>query len=98
MAPEPGGLKIGSGISRRRFMRAVGAGAGAAAFVPAVVRAQAPGKPAEPSSTITTPPREWGPAAPRAGRRGDRARRLGGLDHHAAPRAVPTAPTRGAAW
>src|SRR5216117_3007984 len=64
MAPEPGGLKIGSGLSRRRFMRAVGAGAGAAAFVPAVVRAQAPGKPAEPSSTITTPPREWGPSAP----------------------------------
>ena len=64
MAPEPGGLKIGSGISRRRFMRAVGAGAGAAALVPSVVRAQAPGKPAEPSSTITTPPREWGPSAP----------------------------------
>jgi gluconolactonase len=63
MAIEPSSLKTGSAISRRRFMRAVGAGAGAAALVPAVVRAQAPGKPAEPLSTITTPPREWGPAA-----------------------------------
>ena len=36
MAIEPGSLKTGSAISRRRFMRAVGAGAGAAALVPAV--------------------------------------------------------------
>ena len=64
MAIEPGSLKTGSAISRRRFMRAVGAGAGAAALVPAGVKAQAPGKPAEPLSTITTPPREWGPSAP----------------------------------
>src|SRR5258705_11607918 len=64
MAPEPGGVKMGRGIWRRRFRGAGGAGAGAAALVPSVVRAQAPGKPAEPSSTITTPPREWGPSAP----------------------------------
>src|SRR5258705_2940761 len=63
MAPEPGGLKIGSGISRRRFMRAVGVGAGAAAFVPAVVRATTAGKPADRASTIRTPPRDFGPHA-----------------------------------
>jgi hypothetical protein len=32
MAPEASSLKTGSAISRRRFMRAVGAGAGAAAL------------------------------------------------------------------
>jgi gluconolactonase len=64
MAPESSSAKTDSAMSRRRFMRAVGAGAGAAALVPAVVKAQAPGKPAEPPSTITTPPREWGPSAP----------------------------------
>ena len=52
-------------ITRRRFVGAAGALAGAAALAPAVVRAQAPpaGKPAEPASTITTPPRDWSPSA-----------------------------------
>jgi gluconolactonase len=46
-------------------MAAMGA-AGATAIVPVVARAQAPpvGKPAEPLSTITTPPRDFGPNAP----------------------------------
>ena len=40
--------------------------AGVTATVPVVARAQAPpvGKPAEPLSTITTPPRDFGPNAP----------------------------------
>ncbi|PYM16643.1 MAG: gluconolactonase [Candidatus Rokuibacteriota bacterium] len=39
--------------------------AGTTVLAPVVARAQAPpaGKPAEPLSTITTPPREWGPNA-----------------------------------
>src|SRR6266536_3433360 len=59
-------MKNGSGISRRTFLGAVGASAGITAFTPLVVRAQAPaaGKPADPASTITTPPRDFGPNAP----------------------------------
>src|SRR6266853_1798287 len=46
-------------------MTAIGV-AGATALVPAAVGAQAPpaGKPAEPLSTITSPPRDFGPNAP----------------------------------
>ena len=52
-------------ISRRRFMGAVGVIAGGTALAPIVAKAQAPpaGKPAEPASTITTPPRDFGPYA-----------------------------------
>src|SRR6266571_832276 len=59
-------MKNGSGISRRTFLGAVGASAGITALAPLVVRAQAPpaGKPADPASTITTPPRDFGPNAP----------------------------------
>jgi len=58
MAPEP--RSIGRVISRRRFMSAMTAVAGTTVLAPVVARAQAPpaGKPAEPLSTITTPPRE----------------------------------------
>jgi gluconolactonase len=52
----------GSGISRRTFLGAI---AGTTALASDVVRAQAPpaGKPADPASTITTPPRDFGPHA-----------------------------------
>src|SRR5262250_832011 len=58
-------MAYGSGMSRRKFMGAVGAVAGTTALAPVVVRAQTPpaGKPADPASTITTPPRDFGPNA-----------------------------------
>ena len=56
----------GSVISRRTSLGAVGALAGTTTLAPVVVRAQAPpaGKPADPASTITTPPRDFSPNAP----------------------------------
>jgi gluconolactonase len=50
-------------LTRRSLLTAMGATAGAVALAPALVSAQAPpaGKPAEPASTITTPPRDFGP-------------------------------------
>src|SRR3989442_1838708 len=59
-------MKSGSGISRRTFLGAVGVSAGITALAPLVVRAQAPPavKPADPASTVTTPPRDFGPNAP----------------------------------
>ncbi len=50
MASEPRRLGTSGVISRRRFMRAMGAVAGTAAIAPVVVRAQvpAPGKSTEP--------------------------------------------------
>jgi len=58
-------LDNGSLITRRKFVGAAGALAGTVTLAPIVVRAQAPpaGKPAEPASTITTPPRDWSPDA-----------------------------------
>src|SRR5882762_1916592 len=58
-------MNNGSVISRRKFMGAVGVIAGTTALAPIVARAQAPpaGKPADPASTITTPPRDWSPNA-----------------------------------
>ncbi len=49
-------------ISRRTMMKAMGAAAGAAVVVPGIALAQ--GQPAEPPSTVTTPPRDFGPNAP----------------------------------
>ena len=49
-------------MSRRTMMKAMGAAAGAAVVVPGIALAQ--GKPAEPPSTVTTPPRDFGPNAP----------------------------------
>jgi gluconolactonase len=49
-------------MSRRAMMKAMGAAAGAAVVVPGIARAQ--GKPAEPPSTVTTPPRDFGRNAP----------------------------------
>jgi gluconolactonase len=46
-------------------MKAVDTLTGAVAFAPKAVRAQAPpGKPAEPPSTVTSPPRDFSPGAP----------------------------------
>jgi gluconolactonase len=50
-------------ITRRSLITA-GAVAGMAALAPRVTRAQAPPKPGEPPSVITTPPRDFGPNAP----------------------------------
>jgi gluconolactonase len=59
-------MEHGRVISRRTFMGAVGTVASTAALAPVVARAQAPpaGKPAEPASTITSPPRDFSPSAP----------------------------------
>jgi gluconolactonase len=59
-------MNNGNSISRRTFLGAVGASAGATALAPLIVRAQAPpaATPADPASTITTPPRDFGPHAP----------------------------------
>ncbi len=51
----------GSALSRRGFVHALGACAGAAAVGAAAARAQAPSGPVAPPSTVTTPPRDFGP-------------------------------------
>jgi gluconolactonase len=51
-------------ISRRTLIRGLGAVAGGAALAPRVASAQAPPRPAEPPTVITTPPRDFGPSAP----------------------------------
>jgi gluconolactonase len=48
-------------LSRRSFAKALGAVAGAAVVAPVIARAQAPGRPMDPPSTVTTPPRDFGP-------------------------------------
>jgi len=64
MALEARELEGRNRISRRRFMQAVGTVAGTAAFAPNAT-AQAPsGRPAEPPSTVTSPPRDYSPGAP----------------------------------
>ena len=51
----------GNAVSRRTFIKAVGATAGAVTVVSRVAMAQtAPGGPAAPPSTITSPPRDFG--------------------------------------
>src|SRR5207253_2091370 len=50
-------------ISRRVLIRTAGIAAGAAALAPRIAGAQAPA-PMAPPSTITTPPRDFGPNAP----------------------------------
>ena len=48
-----------TGISRRSLITTLGA---AVALAPAIARAQAPAdKPVAPPSTVTTPPRDFGP-------------------------------------
>jgi gluconolactonase len=66
---EPAGnmLKSRSDLDRRRFLRRVGAagvGAGALAIGARAARAQEEMGPVAPPSTVTTPPRDFGPDAP----------------------------------
>jgi len=51
-------------MSRRKLLTAMGVVGGVAAFAPGFAMAQAPPPgPATPLSTVTTPPRDWGPNA-----------------------------------
>src|SRR5439155_2077734 len=51
-------------ISRRRFLGAASALAGATALAPVIARAQTPSGLGEPRSVITNPPRDYSPGAP----------------------------------
>ncbi len=64
MALEARALETSQPISRRLFMKAVGTVAGTAAFAPNATAQAPPGRPAEPSSTVTSPPRDFTPGAP----------------------------------
>src|SRR2546428_12328566 len=64
MALEARALETSQPISRRLFMQAVGTVAGTAAFAPNATAQAPPGRPAEPSSTVTSPPRDFTPGAP----------------------------------
>jgi gluconolactonase len=55
---------IDGALSRRSLLTGLGVVAGALAVGPVAVSAQAPPGPATPPSTITTPPRDFGPGAP----------------------------------
>ena len=62
MTPETADGAQGSLVSRRRFVMTIGAIAGAAAVAPRLAVAQAAaGGPAAPPSTVTSPPRDFGP-------------------------------------
>src|SRR5689334_7427154 len=50
-----------SGLSRRELVQAFGVGAGALAVATSAALAQAPAGPVAPPSTVTTPPRDFGP-------------------------------------
>ena len=53
---------VSTTLSRRALIKTIGVAAGAAALAPSIVRAQAPaGTPMAPPTTITTPPRDFGP-------------------------------------
>jgi gluconolactonase len=51
----------GDGLSRRALVRSLAVAAGAAVMAPRGARAQAPAGPMAPPSTVTTPPRDFGP-------------------------------------
>jgi gluconolactonase len=58
--------RLDAALSRRRVMAGLGAGAGALALASRAVQAQqaqAPAGPAAPPSTVTSPPRDFGPGA-----------------------------------
>src|SRR5262245_9575360 len=57
---ETSNSESGDTLSRRGFVRALGAGVGAVALGAAAARAQTPA-PMGPPSTVTTPPRDFGP-------------------------------------
>jgi gluconolactonase len=53
---------VSTTLSRRALIKTMGVAAGAAALAPSIVRAQAPaGTPMAPPTTITNPPRDFGP-------------------------------------
>jgi gluconolactonase len=53
---------VSTALSRRALIKTMGVAAGAAALAPSIVRAQAPAAtPMAPPTTITTPPRDFGP-------------------------------------
>ena len=62
MAQERWNGERGDVMSRRMLMKTIGVAAGAAVVMPRVALAQAPaGGPAGPPSTVTSPPRDFGP-------------------------------------
>ena len=62
MTREGTGLEGSSLISRRGLIKAIAGVAGVAVIAPSPLRAQAPpGGPAAPPSTVTSPPRDFGP-------------------------------------
>ena len=63
MAQEAHDPEAGTSMSRRVMLRSVGAAVGAAVLAPRILAAQTPA-PMAPPSTITTPPRDFGPNAP----------------------------------
>jgi len=63
MTKEACNSEVGGSMSRRKMLRSVGVAVGAAVLAPQWVRAQTPPRPAAPPSTITQPPRDFGPGA-----------------------------------
>ena len=63
MAQEMFDLEAGGSMRRRKLLGGAGAALGAALLAPRAAHAQA-GKPAAPPSTVTQPPRDFGPNAP----------------------------------
>src|SRR5438876_10000808 len=62
MTQEACSREAGTLMSRRMLIKAMGTVAGAAAVMPRLALAQAPaGGPVAPPSTVTTPPRDFGP-------------------------------------
>jgi gluconolactonase len=62
MTQEACSREAGTLMSRRRLIKAMGTVAGAAAVMPRLALAQAPaGGPVAPPSTVTSPPRDFGP-------------------------------------
>ena len=62
MAQERWNGEGGDVMSRRMLMKTIGVAAGAAVVMPRVAMAQAPASgPATPPSTVTSPPRDFGP-------------------------------------
>jgi gluconolactonase len=61
MRPEASGAQAGNLISRRGLIKAIGVVGGAVALSPRVADGQAP---ATPPSTVSSPPRDFGPDAP----------------------------------
>src|SRR4030095_6504483 len=62
MAQERWNGERGDGMSRRTLMKTIGVAAGAPVVSPRIARAQTPASaPAAPPSTVTSPPRDFGP-------------------------------------